>query len=464
VVARVASVVRRERLSKAEARRAALAAQGFGVPRLTRAVTMRDVQATVNRLAQFQIDSINVVTRAHFMPLFSRLGPYDPALLERAAHQPPRRLFEYWGHAASLIDITLQPALRFRMQAGFRDVWAGVERLARDNEKLVDIVRSEVAARGPISARQLEYEEVRERTSWGWNWSSVKTVLEWLFYVGDVTSAYRNSQFERVYDLPERVFPAGIVAEPTPTPHDSVVQLVRRAAAALGVASEFCLRDYFRTRADMTKAAIAELVDAGELIPVTIEGWEQAKTYLWHTSRTPRRVEARALLSPFDSMIFERARLHRLFDFFYRIEIYVPAPKRVHGYYVYPFLLGERFVARVDLKADRGAGVLRVSSAWLEPGQDRGQVATELAAELRQMATWLGLADVAVNGRGDLAPTLALEVRRERLDGQGGHSLGVRDHLDPGHPVAVDGERKGHLQLSAQGPDETGQPVQEGKP
>jgi uncharacterized protein YcaQ len=368
---------------------------------------MRDVQATVNRVAQFQIDSINVVTRAHFMPLFSRLGPYDPSLLERAAHSAPRRLFEYWGHAASLIDVTLQPALRFRMRDGYRDVWSGVERVARQNPQLVEEIRAEVEARGPISARQLEYEEVRDRTDWGWNWCTVKTVLEWLFYLGEVSSAFRNSQFERVYDVPERILPAAVLARPTPSPHDSVVQLVRRAAEALGVASAFCLRDYFRTRADMTKAAIAELVEAGELIDVRIEGWESAKTYLWHAARLPRRIESRALLSPFDSMIFERARLERLFDFHYRIEIYLPESKRAYGYYVYPFLLGERFVARVDLKADRAAGVLRVNSAWLEADQDVGRVATELADELRVLAHWLGLSEVRGPARGDLAPALA---------------------------------------------------------
>ncbi|HET9649531.1 MAG TPA: crosslink repair DNA glycosylase YcaQ family protein [Microlunatus sp.] len=399
-----------ERLTTAQARRVALAAQGFGVPRPQRTATMRDLQRVVDRLAQFQIDSINIVARAHFMPLFSRLGPYDPALLERAAHRAPRRLFEYWGHAASLIDVSLQPALRFRMQEGFRDVWGGVARAAAENPQLVDELREEVKRRGPISARQLEYEEVRDRSNWGWNWSTVKTVLEWLFYVGDVTSAYRNSQFERVYDLPERVFPASVLAAPTPSPHDAVVTLVRRAAAALGVASEVCLRDYFRTRGDLTRSAIGELVASGELVPVTVDGWENAKTYLWHAARRPRRIHARALVSPFDSLIFERGRLARLFDFFYRIEIYVPEPKRTYGYYVYPFLLGERFVARVDLKADRSAGVLRVNAAWLEADQDAGQVASELAAELATMAAWLGLSGIAVGERGDLAPGLARAV------------------------------------------------------
>jgi uncharacterized protein YcaQ len=400
--------VAREKLTQAQARRVALAAQGFGLPRPERAVGMRDVQAVTNRLGQFQIDSINVVTRAHFLPLYSRLGPYDPALLERAAHLGPRRLFEYWGHAASLIDVQLQPLLRFRMQAGYRDVWSGVERAAREQPDLVERVLRDVRERGPISARQLEHEEVRDRSSWGWNWSLVKTVLEWLFYVGEVTSARRNSQFERVYDLPERVLPPSVLEQPTPSPEDSVRGLVRRAAQALGVASELSLRDYFRTRVEMTRQAIAELVDSGELLPVTVEGSAPGTNYLWHEARLPRWVRARALLAPFDSLVFERARLEKLFDFSYRIEIYVPEPKRVYGYYVYPFLLGDRFVARVDLKADRARGVLRVNSAWGEPwdGYREDEVAAELAAELVTMAGWLGLSAVEVLPRGDLAPAL----------------------------------------------------------
>jgi hypothetical protein len=403
--------VRAEKISKAAARRVALAAQGFGLPRPDRPVTIRDVQATVNRLAQFQIDSINVVTRAHFMPLFSRLGRYDVGLLERAAHRPPRRLFEYWGHAASLIDVSLQPLLRFRMGTGAH-IWGGVDRVARENPELVDVVRAEVAARGPISARQLEIEEERDRSNWGWNWSAVKTVLEWLFFLGEVTSAYRNSQFERVYDLPERVLPRRVLAAPTPSPEESVRGLVRRAAAALGLADELGLRDYFRTSPEATRQAVTELVDAGELLPVLVEGWGSRRAYLWHAARRPRRVDARALLSPFDSLVFERGRLEKLFDFSYRIEIYVPEPRRVHGYYVYPFLLGEAFVARVDLKADRGRGVLRVNSAWLEPGHDAAEVAVELGEELAELAGWLGLSGVEVLPRGDLAPVLSAAALR----------------------------------------------------
>ncbi len=399
-------------LSAAEARRVVVAAQGLAVPRPERPVGVRDVQAVTTRLAQFQIDSVNVVTRAHYVPLYSRLGPYDTALLERAAHQAPRRLFEYWGHAASLLDVSLQPLLRFRGQEGYRDVWTGVERVAREQPALVEHVLAQVAERGPVSARQLDQAEQRDRSRWGWNWSAVKTALEWLFYCGAVTSARRNSQFERVYDLPERVLPAAVLAQPTPSPQDSVRYLVARAAQALGVASELSLRDYFRTRPGMTRQAVADLVEEGRLLPVRLTGGAGRPLYLWHLARVPRRVRARALLSPFDSMVFDRARLEELFGFRYRIEIYVPQAQRVHGYYVYPFLLDDAFVARVDLKADRAVGVLRVHGAWAEPGRATAEVARELAAELGTLARWLGLGAVVAPGAGDLAPLLAAALPR----------------------------------------------------
>jgi uncharacterized protein len=405
-----------ERLSPAQARRVALAAQGFGRAPAVPSVGLRDVTALTRRLGQLQIDSINVVTRAHFVPTFSRLGPYDTALVERAAFRAPRRLFEYWGHAASLLDVELEPLLRFRMREGAH-AWGGVDAVARANPELVDLVRAEVAARGPVSARELELEHQgpeRQRDQWGWNWSAVKTVLEWLFYVGEVSSARRNSQFERVYDVPDRVLPAAVRAQPTPSIADSVRGLVRRAAAALGVATEPALRDYFRTRPAATQQAVAELVESGELVGVAV-GDQTRPWYLWHEARLPRRLHARALLSPFDSLVFERARLEALFGFSYRIEIYVPGPKRAYGYYVYPFLLGDRFVARVDLKADRARGVLRVLSAWLEDsrstGADPWEVATELAAELASMAAWQGLSAVEVLPRGDFADVLGAAVR-----------------------------------------------------
>ena len=372
---------------------------------------MRDVTRLARKLGQFQIDSINVVTRAHFMPVFSRLGPYDRALLQQAAFRPPRRLFEYWGHAASLLDVSMQPLLRFRMHEGAH-AWGGVDRVARGAPELVERVRSEVAARGPVSARDLEPPQVRDRSGWGWNWSAVKTVLEWLFYRGEITSAYRNAAFERVYDLPERVLPAAVLTVPDPDPSEAVRGLVRRAAAALGVASEPALRDYFRTRPAATATAVTDLVEAGELVPVSLAAQPDRPAYLWHRARRPRRIEARALISPFDSLVFERTRLAQLFDFAYRIEIYVPEPRRVHGYYVYPFLLGDEFVARVDLKADRAAGVLRVNSAWIEPGADPREVAAAMALELVCLAQWQGLSGVQVVPRGDLASVLGAAVPR----------------------------------------------------
>lgn len=401
----------RERLSLAQARRVALAAQGFGRPQPAKP-TMRDVQATVDRLAQFQIDSINIVARAHYLPLFSRLGPYDTELLHRAAQRSPRRLFEYWGHEASLIDVRLQPALRWRMAAAAEDAWGRMKQIQAEQPGLVEAVRTEIADRGPLTARQIEHEEERSKDHWGWNWSSVKTCLEWLFWSGEITAAGRNRQFERLYDLPERVLPAQILARRTPSQDEADIVLVRRAARALGIGTARCLADYFRIPATRAKAAIAILVETGELHPVVVPGWtDKGGIYLWHNARIPRRIEAQALLSPFDSLVFERQRLERLFDFLYRIEIYVPAERRVHGYYVYPFLLNEEMVARADLKADRATGVLRVNSAWLEDGADPIAVSEALAAELARMADWLGLSDVVVSPSGDLGPRLAATVR-----------------------------------------------------
>ncbi len=400
------AVQRRERLGLRQARRIALAAQGFGRPRPDR-VGMRDVQATIGRLAQFQIDSVNIVARAHYLPLFSRLGPYDVELLHRAAQRPPRRLFEYWGHEASLIDVGLQPALRWRMAAAAEDAWGRMQRIQAEQPRLVTDVRSELADRGPLTAREIEHHEERRRDHWGWNWSSVKTCLEWLFWCGEISAAGRNRQFERRYDLTERVLPPAVLAQPTPSREEADVVLVRRAAQALGIGTSRCLADYFRISTARARAAIATLVETGELLPVAVPGWAETGIYLWHTARVPRRIATRALLSPFDSLVFERRRLEQLFDFRYRIEIYVPPAKRVHGYYVYPFLLDDAMVARVDLKADRVTGVLRVNSAWLEPSAEAGATTAALADELTVMAGWLGLEAVEVVPHGDLGPRLA---------------------------------------------------------
>ncbi len=389
-------------LSPAQARRVALAAQGFADPAPTGAVTRRHLRRVLDRVGLLQIDSVNVLQRAHYLPVFSRLGAYPTTLLDRAAYQAPRDLFEYWGHAASLLPVELYPLMRWRMAR--RHDWNGVARIWHEQRPLVEWVLAEVAAKGPLTAGQIEGDFPRLSDEWGWNWSAVKTALELLFWRGDVLVSGRNSAFARLYDVPERVLPPTVLAAPAPTDAQAQRALVELAARSLGVASEYDLRDYYRLPPDGFNAALRELVADGVLIPVTVPGWRSA--YLHHQARLPRRVAATALLSPFDPLVWERARTERLFDFHYRIEIYVPAPRRVHGYYVLPFLLDGQIVARVDLKADRAAGVLRIPAAWAEAGAP-AHTPEALAAELYRLAGWLGLTDVAVPDRGDLAPALS---------------------------------------------------------
>jgi uncharacterized protein YcaQ len=416
-------------LSLRQARRIALAAQGFGDPRPAGVPDLRHLRRVMRRVGLLQMDSVNVLMRAHYMPLYSRLGPYPTALLDRAVYRSPRELFEYWGHEASLLPVALHPALRWRMEDGHG--WGAPARLARDRPEVVRRVLAEVAARGPVAAADLDDHGPR-RKQWGWNWSEVKTALEHLFWAGEVVAAARNTAWARVYDLPERVLPREVLDAPTPSRPDAHRDLVRIAAAALGVAAEPELRDYFRLPLDGARAAIADLVDGGVLRPVRVEGWK-APAYLHEAARLPRRIDAATLLSPFDPLIWERARLSRLFGVNYRIEIYVPAAQRVHGYYVLPFLLGDRLAARVDLKADRRAGVLRIPAAWIEPAQTRhepppGEVATALAAELRRLAGWLGLAAIDPPVAGDLAADLA-------------GALGAGEPAPVSAPVAASAER-----------------------
>lgn len=396
------------RLTAAQARRIALAAQGFADRRPAGRVDARHIRRVLGRVGVLQIDSVNVFSRSHYLPILARLGPYSRELLDTlTAHTagPVRReLFEYWAHEASLVPVELQPLLRWRMARAATDPWPGIRRIAREKPKLLDDVLALIAESGPVRASDTGIARIARRPGHMWNWHDGKVALEYLFYAGRVTAA-RRVNFERLYDLPERVLPPAIVAAATPDPADAKRELIRIAARAQGVATARDLADYFRMSLADTKRAITELVDSAELSPVEVDGWP-APAHLWHEATRPRRVEARALLSPFDSLVWFRERTERMFGFRYRIEIYTPAAKRIYGYYVLPVLLGEDLVARVDLKADRQAGVLRVQSSFVEPGHDPGRVAGELAEELAITAKWLELDGVEVMPRGDLAAAL----------------------------------------------------------
>jgi uncharacterized protein len=379
-------------LSLAEARRIALAAQGFVDPPPRGTVDRRLLRRVLGRVGLLQIDSVNVLVRAHYMPPFSRLGPYDAQVLERAAYGRDRILFEYWGHEASLLPLELQPHLRWRMERARRGIgtWGRVARIMQEQPKVLEQLRREIAERGPLPASA--FDGARGRGSW-WGWSEVKIGLEALFWCGELTTASRKG-FERVYDLPERVLPREIIAAPTPPEADAQRELVRIAARALGIAAERDLRDYFRLDLSDARTRVGELVEAGELLEVKVEGL-RGNRYLARDAHIPRRVGARALLSPFDPLVWERARTRELFDFDYRLEIYTPAHKRVHGYYVLPFLLGDRLVARVDLKHDRVRG-LRALATHVEPGIRKAEIMPDLREELHLMAEWLGAREVGV--------------------------------------------------------------------
>lgn len=381
-------------LSLSEARRIALAAQGFGrrLPSRPGAATVR---ATAERLGLFQIDSVNVLTRAHYLPAFARLGGYDRGLLERDAWGPlrHRRLFEYWAHEASLLPLALHPLLRWRMARAERGEtgYARLRRFAGEDRPRAMAVLERIAAEGPLTAA--DFEHGASRSGW-WEWSDTKHALEWLFWSGRITTATRRGSFARVYDLPERVLPAAVLALPTPSPELAQAELVERAARALGVATAADLRDYYRLRPAEGDHAVAALAEAGVLLPVRVEGWPQ-RAWLHRDAAPPRRVRGAALLAPFDPLVWERGRTERLFGFRYRIEIYVPQERRQHGYYVLPFLLDEALVARVDLKADRAAGVLAARRVTIEPDAPVDTM-PRLLAELERMATWLGLERVVL--------------------------------------------------------------------
>ena len=392
-------------LSASEARRAALAAQGFSGRRLGATggrVDARHLIAAIDRIAVIQIDSVNVVCRSHELPLFSRLGPH-PAARVRALYERDRKLFEYWAHEASLLPVELHPLLRWRMHAASNNAWGRMKTIARDKPGFVEGVLAEVAERGPLAASDLE-DPTRVRGPW-WSWGDAKVAIEYLFWSGQVTAAGRRSSFERLYDLPERVVPASVLAAPTPEPEAAKKTLLVRSARAIGVGAAPELADYFRINIVEARRLLAELAEDGALLPATVEGWREP-AFAHPEVVVPGRVRPRALLSPLDSLIWHRPRTERLFGMKVRFEVYTPAPKRTHGYYVLPFLLGEHLVGRVDLKADRADATLRVKSAWRQRGHAEPRVAEALAAELGLLASHLGLERVVIDPVGDLAAAL----------------------------------------------------------
>ena len=393
-----------ESLSLHEARARALAAQGFDRERGK--VDAKALERVVAATQLFQIDSVSVVVRAHYLPLFSRLGVYDRGLLDQAAWGSKRSLFEYWAHEASLVPFALQPLFRWRMRRAALGVgvWKILADFGRANQPLLAEMLARIRDEGPKVAGDFEK---RATKSWFWSWSNAKRGLEWLFWSGKITTATRRS-FERVYDLPERVLPAAILALPTPSDHDAHLELTRRAVRALGIANRRDIRDYFRTALADTDPCIAELVEAGELVPVRVDGLKDVY-YAPRAARAPRRRDYQALLAPFDPVVWQRQRTHDLFGFHYRLEIYTPAPLRKHGYYVLPFLLGDRLVARVDLKSDRRKDRLQVIAVHAE-ADTPPDAAGALLGELRLLADWLGLARIVLGRRGNFANKLRTQL------------------------------------------------------
>jgi uncharacterized protein YcaQ len=414
---RVPPTDNRVALSDVEARRLALNAQRFGRARPRATPNVGHVERLVADLGAVQLDAVNVLVRSHYLPLYSRLGPYPTELLDRAAYRR-RSVFEYWGHAASFLPTRLHPAVRWRMRryATGKDWTAVVERIERERPGYLARVEQEIADRGPLTYGDLSDPAPRDRvptkyaeSSLLWyRWSDGKTALEGLYSTGRLAVAGRRG-FERLYDLTERVIPPEVLAVSTPEPEDAQRALVRHAAAALGVATTRDLADYFRLPVAMVRARARELVDSGELSLARVESWPGDAFLDPGVSAGP--VAARALLSPFDSLIWERERTARLFGFQHSFELYVPAAKRRYGYYVLPFLLGEALVARVDLKADQRSGTLLVQAAHAEPGLAARRVAGELAEELRDLARWLSVDTITVVDRGDLAGDLRRALR-----------------------------------------------------
>lgn len=398
-----------------QARRLALAAQGFN-GRQPPTVKAPHLNRLIERLGLLQIDSVNAVVRSHYLPLFSRLGAYSFDLLDQAAWSSGRRrtLFEYWGHEASLLPLSMYPLLGWRMQRARRgeDIYQQLATFGREQQQTIRRVLAAVEAQGALGAGSLSTRA--DKAGPWWDWSAEKLALEWLFAAGEVTVAGRRG-FERLYDLPERVIPAAILQQRMPDEAQAQRELLLHAAAALGVGTEKDLRDYFRLSPTDARPRLAELVEAGQLQMCEVADWRQI-AYCLPEPTVPRKVIASALLSPFDSLIWERSRTERLFDFRYRLEIYTPQPKRVYGYYVLPFLHNERIAARVDLRAERSAGQLAVHAVHEEePGLDEeGMLA--LAVSLRRMASWLDLARVQLNCQRESAARLGMALAQIGCD------------------------------------------------
>ncbi len=390
-------------VSLATARRIALGAQGFGTARPEGRVDRRHVRRLFATVGVVQIDSVNVIVRSQELPLWARLGAHRRDLLTEMVAD--NELFEYWGHMASLVPIELHPLLRWRMDPAKQDeAWRGLSMLASHRPQYVEEIYELVRERGPVAARELATPQTRSQPWWGW--SDVKLALEHLFWTGRI-SARRRANFERVYDLTERMLPPAVLAAPTPSADDAKRALLEIGARSIGIGTAKDIADYFRIK--HSRLLIADLVDDGVLTRVAVEGWREA-AYMHRDARVPRRIDAATLLSPFDSAVWARSRNERLFDFHYRIEIYTPAPNRIYGYYVLPFLLGDRIVTRVDVKADRHAGALLAHGAFAEAGVEPASIAGPLARELHALAAWLELDRVLVGDRGDGAGPLARAV------------------------------------------------------
>lgn len=385
-------------MTNAQARRAMLGAQGFTDGRATGSVDARHFRRVINRVGLLQIDSVNVVTRAHYLPVFARLGPYDRDRLDAFIYGTPE-MFEYWSHEQAYTPLHLHPVAKVKMAAFARRGSQWAKRIEAEHPGYLDAVYQEVVERGPISSRQLD--DPGERTGPWWGYGKGKIALEWLFTIGRIAVAHRVN-FERFYDLPERVIPTEVLERPAPHPRDADRERVRVAVRSLGVGTVKDFADYFRMKVKDTALALDDLVAEGLAVPVEVPEWGRP-AFADAALTIPRAIRGSALLAPFDPVVWDRQRAERVFDFHYRIEIYTPEPKRTYGYYVLPFMVDGELVARVDVKADRQAGVLRAHGAFGEEGIDRPAVAAELAAELRLMAGWLGLDDVAVGEKGDLA-------------------------------------------------------------